>query len=126
MQIPPVPSTASQIFLAAGKLKIDYFSGRIDTQFMDAKEVTSISMTDFKAHCTAHVRKVEKTGQPIVVTRHGKVVARLVAPEPEHVPTISEWIGSGAGLSKPGSAELFDEPTWQPGDWNMEREEEEL
>lgn len=93
---------------------------------MDTKEKTVISMTDFKAYCTAHVRTVEKTGLPIEVTRHGKVVARLVAPEPEHVPTVAEWMGSGAGLSKPGSAELFDEPTWKPGDWNMERDDEEL
>lgn len=92
---------------------------------MDLIEQTSVAISDFKAHCTEHLRRVERTGVPMQVTRHGKVVAVVNPPEKES-PTLAEWMGSGAGLSKPGSAALFDEPTWEPGDWNMEREDEDL
>ena len=36
-----------------------------------------ISVTDFKQHCLDIVRRVERTGRPVSVTRRGKVVARL-------------------------------------------------
>jgi len=36
-----------------------------------------ISVTDFKHHCLEVIRRVEKTGQPVAITRRGKVVARL-------------------------------------------------
>ncbi len=92
---------------------------------MEFKEQTSVGISDFKAHCTEHLRRVERTGVPMQVTRHGKVVAVVTPPEKES-PTLAEWMGSGAGLSKPGSSALFDEPTWEPGDRNMEREDEDL
>jgi prevent-host-death family protein len=36
-----------------------------------------ISVTDFKHRCLEVIRRVEKTGQPVAITRRGKVVARL-------------------------------------------------
>ncbi|MCC5847256.1 MAG: type II toxin-antitoxin system Phd/YefM family antitoxin [Verrucomicrobia bacterium] len=92
---------------------------------MDIKEENSVGISDFKAHCTEHLRRVEQTGASLRVTRHGKVVA-VVNPPDDESPTIAEWMGRGAGLSKPGSGALFDEPTWQPGDWDMERDDTEL
>ncbi len=37
----------------------------------------AISITDFKNSCLAVIRRVETTGQPVSITRRGKVVARL-------------------------------------------------
>ena len=36
-----------------------------------------ISVTEFKHRCLEVIRRVEKTGRPVAITRRGKVVARL-------------------------------------------------
>lgn len=36
-----------------------------------------IPVTDFKHRCLEIVRRVEKTGKPVSITRHGRIVARL-------------------------------------------------
>ena len=36
-----------------------------------------ISVTEFKQRCLEIIRRVEKTGDQVVITRRGKVVARL-------------------------------------------------
>jgi prevent-host-death family protein len=38
----------------------------------------SVSVTEFKAHCLDVIRRVERDGTAIDLTRRGKVVARLV------------------------------------------------
>ena len=38
-----------------------------------------VSASDFKARCLALIDRVGKSGEPIVITKRGKVVARLVA-----------------------------------------------
>ncbi|MCL2449657.1 MAG: type II toxin-antitoxin system Phd/YefM family antitoxin [Polyangiaceae bacterium] len=43
----------------------------------------SIAAGQFKATCLALIDEVAKTGEPIVVTKHGKPLARLVAVEAE-------------------------------------------
>jgi prevent-host-death family protein len=42
----------------------------------------TINAASFKATCLALLDKVEKTGQPIVVTKRGKPVAQLVPVAP--------------------------------------------
>ncbi|MDP2707944.1 MAG: type II toxin-antitoxin system prevent-host-death family antitoxin [Burkholderiales bacterium] len=37
----------------------------------------NISVTEFKHHCLEIIRRVEKTGKPVAITRRGKVVVRL-------------------------------------------------
>ena len=37
----------------------------------------AISVTEFKNTCLDVIRRVEKTGQPVSITRRGKVVARI-------------------------------------------------
>lgn len=39
-----------------------------------------ISVTDFKQRCLEIIRRVEKTGKPVTITRRGKVVARVEPP----------------------------------------------
>ncbi len=36
-----------------------------------------ISVTDFKHRCLEIIRRVEKSGKPVSITRRGKIVARL-------------------------------------------------
>jgi len=36
-----------------------------------------ISVTEFKLRCLEIIRRVERTGKPVTITRRGKVVARL-------------------------------------------------
>ena len=42
-----------------------------------------ISVTDFKQRCLEIVRRVEHTGQPVTITRRGKVVAHLEPSVPD-------------------------------------------
>jgi prevent-host-death family protein len=41
-----------------------------------------ISVTDFKAKCLNLIDQVHKDGEPVIITKHGKVVAKLVAENP--------------------------------------------
>jgi antitoxin (DNA-binding transcriptional repressor) of toxin-antitoxin stability system len=41
-----------------------------------------ISITYFKQHCLAIIRRLEKTGAAVAITRHGRVVAQLRPPAP--------------------------------------------
>ncbi len=40
----------------------------------------SVTVTEFKAHCLEFIRNVESGGGPFMLTRRGRVVARLVGP----------------------------------------------
>jgi antitoxin (DNA-binding transcriptional repressor) of toxin-antitoxin stability system len=39
-----------------------------------------ISVTEFKHRCLEIIRRVERTGKPVAITRRGKVVAQLRRP----------------------------------------------
>lgn len=39
----------------------------------------SVAVTEFKAHCLALLEDVARTGEPLVVTKRGKPLARVVA-----------------------------------------------
>lgn len=42
--------------------------------------IKSVTVTEFKARCLDFIRSVESGGGPVVLTRRGRVVARLVGP----------------------------------------------
>ena len=73
-----------------------------------------ISVTEFKHRCLEIVRRVEKTGRPVRITRRGKAVAQLepstrdqndVAQKPwERLRALG-----GALLAEPGDSVLRDE-----------------
>jgi antitoxin (DNA-binding transcriptional repressor) of toxin-antitoxin stability system len=50
-----------------------------------------IAISEFKAKCLALLGQVEKSRNPIRVTRRGKAVADVFPPSPEEV---SDWMGS--------------------------------
>jgi prevent-host-death family protein len=51
-----------------------------------------VAISEFKAKCLALLEQVQKTRQPIRVTRHGKPVAEVIPPSA--VPPHKSWIGS--------------------------------
>ncbi len=73
-----------------------------------------ISVTEFKQHCLDIIRRVEKSGRPVTITRRGKVVARLQPPLPAVGARMQRpWeelraLG-GRLLAEPGESVLHDE-----------------
>ncbi len=73
-----------------------------------------ISVTEFKHHCLEIIRRVEKTGKPVAITRRGKVVVRLNPSGSAAGPnSLKPWeqlraLG-GRLLAKPGESVLRDE-----------------
>ena len=73
-----------------------------------------ISVTDFKHHCLEIIRRVERTGTPVAITRRGKVVAQLRPPAtPQAGKTAKPWeqlweLG-GRLLAAPGESVLRNE-----------------
>lgn len=54
----------------------------------------TIAAGEFKAKCLALMEDVRVTRQPIVITKRGKPVAKLVPAEPEK----DEWLGRLKGV----------------------------
>lgn len=54
-----------------------------------------ISVTEFKARCLDLIERTRSSGDELLITRHGKPVARLVpvAPEPEWQSSYGRWKG---------------------------------
>lgn len=57
-----------------------------------------IAISEFKAKCLAMLEEVQKTKEPILVTRFGKPVAEVVPPSPSRKQ--GTWLGSMAGEIK--------------------------
>lgn len=53
--------------------------------------MNEVSISEFKAKCLALIDQVQKTKQPLRITRFGKPVAEVLPPSTE---SSSEWIGS--------------------------------
>ena len=71
---------------------------------------TAVSVTEFKTHCLDVIRQVEQEGAAVDLTRHGKVVARLV-PTARTAPGVSPWLrlrGRGRLTGAPEAVVLGD------------------
>lgn len=58
---------------------------------MDDRPET-IVISEFKAKCLGILRRVQKTGRPVVVTRRGERIAEIHPPSP--VESAPDWLGS--------------------------------
>src|SRR5882762_5231602 len=72
-----------------------------------------ISVTEFKHRCLEIIRRVEKTGKPVAITRRGKVVVRLNPSGSAGHGGLKPWeqlrsLG-GRLLAEPGESVLHDE-----------------
>ena len=68
----------------------------------------AVSVSEFKMHCLDVIRGVERDGAPVDLTRHGKVVARLV-PTASATQGTSPWLrlrGRGALRARPEESVL--------------------
>ena len=73
-----------------------------------------ISVTNFKIRCLEIIRRVERSGKPVSITRRGKIVARL---EPTAAATGADTLKpwerlralGGRLLAQPGESVLRDE-----------------
>jgi prevent-host-death family protein len=57
-------------------------------------EMETVSISEFKATCLELVRKVKRTGQPILITRRGEPMAQIVPPPPQRT---RNWLGWAKG-----------------------------
>ena len=75
----------------------------------------TVAITEFKARCLALLEDVAETGQPLVVTKRGKALVRVM-------PSASRGAYPQEGLA--GSVEIFGDviaPAAPPGVWNAPR-----
>ena len=73
-----------------------------------------ISVTEFKQHCLEIIRRVEKSGETVAITRRGKIVARLQPPmRGDRHRNLKPWeelrAMGGRLLAAPGESVLKDE-----------------
>lgn len=57
-----------------------------------------ISISKFKATCLGLLKKVKRTGQPILITRKGEPIAQVVPPPPPK--KAESWLGSFKSTGK--------------------------
>jgi prevent-host-death family protein len=76
-----------------------------------------VAISEFKAKCLALLDEVQKTKQPILITRRGKPVAEVNPPKPTES---RDWIGSMKGMSKILGDIIS--PASDPDDWEVLRD----
>ena len=74
-----------------------------------------MAAAQFKAHCLAVMDEVAKTREPVVITKRGKPVAKVV---PVEQPKPRKLLGSLEGVLLPARGDLT-EPTVPLEDWDM-------
>jgi antitoxin (DNA-binding transcriptional repressor) of toxin-antitoxin stability system len=72
---------------------MDYGLGPWLNVFME-----TIAVSKFKATCLAVLQRVKRTGQPVRITRFGKVIAEVVPPRAGEGK--GSWLGSMAGTGE--------------------------
>lgn len=75
-----------------------------------------IQISRFKATCLAVLDRVAQTREPILITRRGKPIARIIPPVPSPA---SSWLGS-----MKGSVEIRGDvlaPVSEPSEWEVLR-----
>jgi len=68
----------------------------------------AVSVTEFKAHCLDMIRQVEQAGASVELTRHGRVVARVVPmmPVAQGAPSWMRLRGAGTLRATPEESVL--------------------
>lgn len=73
-----------------------------------------IQISKFKATCLAVLDRVAQTREPILITRRGKPIAKIIPPAPSPA---ASWLGS-----MKGSVEIHGDivaPVSEPSDWEV-------
>jgi prevent-host-death family protein len=78
----------------------------------------TMPISQFKARCLAVLARVNRTGEPVLVTRFGEPVAEIVPPSPPPLP--ERWLGSFRGSGRTVGDIVA--PVVAPEDWDALRE----
>ncbi len=76
-----------------------------------------VAISEFKAKCLALIADVQKTRQPLRITRRGEPLAELIPPTPKND---SDWLGS-----MKGRMEILGDiisPAADPDEWEVLRD----
>ncbi len=77
----------------------------------------SVSISEFKATCLARLKRVKRTGQPLLITRRGEPIAEVVPPRPQK--RRRRWLGA-----REGSGRILGDliaPAVDPSEWEVLR-----
>ena len=89
----------------------------------DSEKSKTISISEFKAHCTEQIRAVSEQGGTLAITRHGKVVAVVKPPEPDPAKAAStSLLGAGKGTATFSPDYDPHAPAFDEDEWEMNRE----
>ena len=74
-----------------------------------------ISVSEFKAHCTALLREIRVKPQRWQITNRGEVIAEVGPPERSQEPDPKQWLGSlrGTVTYHPGWDQSEDAEQWE-------------
>jgi antitoxin (DNA-binding transcriptional repressor) of toxin-antitoxin stability system len=75
-------------------------------------------ISEFKTHAIATLKRVQKTGQPILVTIRGKSVAEILPPPEEQALGVRLGTGKGLMRKRPTARELIEQDfseEWEAG-----------
>lgn len=75
----------------------------------------TISISKFKATCLEVLKRVQKTSQPVLITKFGKPVAEVVPPSKPDLP--ASWLGALAS-SVAINGDIVG-PVSEDQDWNV-------
>jgi prevent-host-death family protein len=92
----------------------------VGSEFMTSATIRTIPAGEFKAKCLAVMAEVNSTGRPVLVTKRGKPLARVM-PVEELAPkeSVDAIFGSLRGLiSIPGQTIEADEPFIPLEEWD--------
>jgi prevent-host-death family protein len=80
-------------------------------------EPDTVSISEFKARCLGLLERVRRTGQPIVVTRHGVPVAEVVPVRDQKQP--GAWLGTASSTARILGDLVA--PVTSPDEWEAHR-----
>ena len=85
-------------------------------------KVKQVPVSEFKAHCSEELRQVEENeGLIIEITRHGKVIATVRAPE--NTSKIPSILGAGSETASFGPEYDPHEPAFHSEEWAMNQDQ---
>jgi prevent-host-death family protein len=81
-----------------------------------------IGAAEFKAHFLRLISEIERTGEPVTITKRGRPIVEVKAIEPEPKPVRKLFFGCMPGWVDP---ELQPEDSVYDGPWNAELDSDE-
>lgn len=81
-------------------------------------ETIELTISELKSHLSEKISKVEKEGAEIIITRHGKSVAKIT-PDKQPKMTVADYMGSLEGTATFSPDHDPHEPVFSDDEWEM-------